>query len=161
MSRLSNRNTPHAHSAKRQVEKDAALCYCGGMQKWLIVCVPCALLLLGRCAGHRATPEEAKAFIDAAEQKLLDLNNDAQRADWIKDTYITDDTEAVAAIIDERAINATVGYAKESTRFDGLTLDPVTARKIKLLKLSLTIPTPNDPKESEELTRIAAGRSEE
>ena len=123
----------------------------------MIVGVSCALLLLGGCAGHRATPEEAKAFIDAAEQKLLELNNDAQRADWIKDTYITDDTEAVAAIIDERAINATVGYAKQATRFDGLTLDPVTARKIKLLKLSLTIATPNDPKESEELTRITAG----
>ena len=75
------------------------------MQKWLIVCVPCALLLFGGCAGHRATPEEAKAFIDDAEQKLLALSNDAQRADWIKDTYITDDTEAVAAIIDERAHN--------------------------------------------------------
>ena len=132
------------------------------MQNRLIVSVSCALLLLlllplGGCAGHRATPEEAKAFIDAAEQKLLALNTDAQRADWIKDTYITDDTEAVAAIVDERAINATVGYAKQSTRFDGLTLDPATARKIKLLKLSLTIATPNDAKESEELTRIAAG----
>jgi peptidyl-dipeptidase A len=114
-------------------------------------------LLLGGCGAKRATPEEAKAFIDDAEQKLLALNNDAQRADWIKDTYITDDTEAVAAIMDERAINAAVGYAKQATRFDGLTLDPVTARKIKLLKLSLTIATPNDPKESEELTRIAAG----
>src|ERR1039457_4761910 len=129
---LSNRNTPHADSAKRRIEKEAALCYCGGMQNRLIVGVPCALLLLGWCAGHRATPEEAKAFIDGAEQKLLALNNDAQRADWIKDTYITDDTEAVAAIIDERAINATVGYAKQSTRFDGLTPDPVTARKINL-----------------------------
>ena len=127
------------------------------MQNRLIVFVSCALLLLGGCAGHRATPEEAKAFIDAAELKLLALNNDAQRADWIKDTYITDDTEAVAAIIDERAINATVGYAKQSTQFDGLPLDAVTARKIKLLKLSLTIATPNDPKESEELTRITAG----
>ncbi len=127
------------------------------MQNRLIALVPCALLVLGGCAGHRGTPEEAKAFINDAEQKLLALNNDAQRADWIKDTYITDDTEAVAAIMDERAINATVGYAKQSTRFDGLTLDPVTARKIKLLKLSLTIATPTDPKESEELTRITAG----
>ena len=33
----------------------------------------------------------------------------------------------------------------------------MTARKIKLLKLSLTIATPADPKESEELTRITAG----
>jgi peptidyl-dipeptidase A len=50
-----------------------------------------------------------------------------------------------------------VEYAKQSTRFDGLELDAVTARKIKLLKLSLTIATPSDPKESEELTRIVTG----
>ena len=84
------------------------------------------------------------------------LGVDAARADWIKSTYIIDDSEAVAALLDERAIAATVDYAKKSTRFDGLKLDPVTERKIKLLKLSLTIATPSDPKESEELTRIAA-----
>ena len=33
----------------------------------------------------------------------------------------------------------------------------MTARKLKLLKLSLTIATPSDPKESEELTRIVSG----
>ena len=33
----------------------------------------------------------------------------------------------------------------------------MTARKIKLLKLSLTLATPSDPKESEELTRIVSG----
>ena len=63
----------------------------------------------------------------------------------------------LSAKLDERAIAATVDYAKQATRFDGLKLDPVTARKIKLLKLSLTIATPADPKESEELTRIVAG----
>src|SRR5215471_11638066 len=107
-------------------------------------------------AGRRPTPEEARKFIDDAEQKLLPLGVDAGRADWIKSTHITDDTEAIAARLDERAINATIEYAKQSTRFDGLKLDPVTERKIKLLKLSLTLATPSDPKESEELTRIAA-----
>ncbi len=113
-----------------------------------------AALLAG--ADRKPTADEARKFIDDAEQKLLALNVDSGRADWIKDTYITDDTEAVAAILDQRAIDATVQYAKESTRFDGLKLDPVTARKIKLLKLSLTLATPADPKESEELTRIAS-----
>ena len=118
----------------------------------------CTMIVLGLagCTARRATPDQAKAFIDDAEQKLMALNNDAQRADWIKDTYITDDTEAVDAIIDERAINATVAYAKQATQFDGLTLDPVTARKLKLLKLSLTLATPNNPRESEALTRITA-----
>jgi peptidyl-dipeptidase A len=112
---------------------------------------------LAFAADPKATPEEARKFIDDVEQKLLVLSVDSGQADWIKSTYITDDTEAIAAKLDERAIAATVGYAKEATRFDGLTLDPVTARKIKLLKLSLTIATPSDPKESEELTRIVAG----
>ena len=113
-----------------------------------------AALLTG--ADRKATPEEARKFIDDAEQKLLALGVDAARADWIKSTYITDDSEIVAARLDERAINATVDYAKQATRFDGLKLDPVTERKIKLLKLSLTLATPSDPKESEDLTRIAA-----
>src|SRR5262249_48005876 len=116
-----------------------------------------SLTALVACGDHKATPDEARQFTDQAEQKLLSLNTDSGRADWIKSTYITDDTEAIAAKVDERAINAGVDYAKRSTRFDGLTLDPVVARKLKLLKLSLTIATPNDPKESEELTRITAG----
>src|SRR4029078_1411302 len=68
-----------------------------------------------------------------------------------------DDTESMAAKLDERAIAATVQYAKQATRFDGLKLYPLTARKLKLLKLSLTIATPSDPLESAELTRIVAG----
>ena len=111
---------------------------------------------LGAATDPKATPEEARKFINDAEQKLLVLNVDSARADWIKSTYITDDTEDIAAKLDERAISATVKYAKESTRFDGLKLDPVTERKIKLLKLSLTIATPSDPKESEELTSIVS-----
>ena len=113
--------------------------------------------LLCGCAGRKPTPEEARTFIDNAEQKLLALNVESGRADWVKSNFITDDTEAIAAKLDERTIAATVDYAKQSTRFDGLTLDPVTARKIQILKLSLTIATPSDPKESEELTRIVSG----
>ena len=122
--------------------------------KWAVAA---GLLSLTACSGSKPTPEDARKFADDMEQKLLLLGIDQSRADWIKSTYITDDTEAVAAKLDERAINATVAYAKEATRFDGLNLDPVTGRKLKLLKLSLTVATPADAKESEELTRILAG----
>jgi peptidyl-dipeptidase A len=121
-----------------------------------VVCLTCSLAALALGADRKPTPEEARKFIDDVERKLLVLEVDSERADWIKSTYITDDTETISAQLDERAIAATVEYAKQSTRFDGLKLDPVTARKIRLLKLSLTLATPSDPKESEELTRIAA-----
>ena len=100
--------------------------------------------------------EEARKFIEAAESRLLAANVEAGRADWVKATYITDDTEQLAAKADERAINATVELAKAATRFDGLKLPPDVARKMKLLKLSLTLATPSDPKESAELTEIAS-----
>src|SRR5271157_4648688 len=96
------------------------------------------LALLAACSGSKPTPEDAHKFADDVEQKLLVLGVDQARADWIKSTYITDDTEAIAAKLDERAINATVDYVKQAAKFDGLNLDPVTARKLKLLKLSLT-----------------------
>jgi peptidyl-dipeptidase A len=120
------------------------------------LCLTSLLAALSGC-GPKATPEDARKFTGDAERNLLALNIDSGRADWIKDTYITDDTEAIDAKLDERTINAQVQYAKDATRFDGLSLDPPTARKLKLLKLSLTLATPKDPKESEELTRITAG----
>ena len=33
-------------------------------------------------------PEEAKKFLEDAEAKLLEVNVEASRADWVKDTYI-------------------------------------------------------------------------
>jgi peptidyl-dipeptidase A len=104
-----------------------------------------------------ATPEEARRFVDEADARLLELANESSRADWIKSTFITDDTERLAALANQRAISATVSYAKASTRFDGLPLPEDVSRKLKLLKLALTLPAPSDPKEAEELTRIVAG----
>ena len=106
--------------------------------------------------GKAPTASEAKAFLDEAEAKLLALATDAGRAGWVQSTYITDDTEILAAQANERQIAATVAYAKKATRFDKVKLPQELERKMKLLKLSLTLATPSDPKESEELTRITA-----
>ena len=126
------------------------------MKIFASTCLALTCAAMALAADPKATPEEARKFINDAEQKLLLLGIDSGRADWIKSTYITDDTEMIAAKLDERAIAAAVEYAKQSTRFDGLKLDAETTRKIKLLRLSLSLATPADPKESEELTRITS-----
>jgi len=117
------------------------------------------LIAAATAALHAAgtpTVREAQKFIADAEARLLALAVEDNRAQWVKSTYITDDTEILAGKADERDINATVELAKQSTRFDSLKLPEDVARKIKLLRLSLTLATPANPKESEELTRIAA-----
>jgi peptidyl-dipeptidase A len=107
--------------------------------------------------SHQApTVPEAEAFIKKAEEQLLELNVLASRADWVKSTYITDDTEVLAAKANERAISAQVELAKQATRFDHLNLPPELARKMRLLKVSLVLPTPADPHKSAELTSVAA-----
>jgi peptidyl-dipeptidase A len=100
-------------------------------------------------------PAEARKFTDDAEQHLLRLWIDQGRADWIKSTFITDDSEILAAKFADRSISAAVGYAKQAARFDAVKTDEATARKLRLLKLSLTLAAPADPAESAEVTRIA------
>jgi peptidyl-dipeptidase A len=107
-------------------------------------------------AGQPPTVAEAKAFLDEAETRLLALTTEAGRAAWVQSNFITDDTEILAAQANERQIAATVAFAKQATRFDNVKLPDDLARKMKLLKLSLTLAAPSDPKESEELTRITA-----
>ena len=120
----------------------------------LLTCL-CAVAL--SCASRKPTSEEARQFVDSLEPKLMALNIDSGRADWIKSTYITGDTEDISARLDQRAIDAQVDYAKQSTRFDGLALDAVTARKIQILKLGLTLATPADPQKAQDLTRTVSG----
>jgi peptidyl-dipeptidase A len=100
---------------------------------------------------------DPKAFLDRVESRLLELSTEAGRASWVQSNFITSDTELLAAAANERAINATVQFVKEAKQFDRLKLPPDQARKMNLLKLSLTMATPSDPKDSEELTRLAAG----
>jgi peptidyl-dipeptidase A len=101
------------------------------------------------------TLAEAKAFLNRAQSKLLDLSIQAQRAEWVKSTFITYDTEILAAKADEDQIAATMQMAKESTRFSRLKMPEDMARQFQLLRLSLTLAAPSDPKESQELTQIA------
>ncbi len=100
--------------------------------------------------------EEADKFLADAEKRLLDLNIKAGRADWVKSTFITEDTETLAAEANENLIAATTELAEQARRYENLDLSPEAKRKLKLLKLALTLPAPKDPALRGELTKIAA-----
>ncbi|HEY7544951.1 MAG TPA: M2 family metallopeptidase [Blastocatellia bacterium] len=103
-----------------------------------------------------ATVADAEKFVADAEKRLSELTIKAGRADWVKSNFITTDTETVAANANKDLIAAVTELAESSRRFDGLQLPEATARKLKLIKLALTLPAPDDPAEREEITRIAA-----
>jgi peptidyl-dipeptidase A len=109
-----------------------------------------------RAADAPPTADEARRFVDQAETRLLDLSTISQHAEWIKNTYITEDSEAVSAYLDERALSASVELAKAAARFDGVKVPPDVARKLLLLKTAITLAPPADPAAARELTRIGA-----
>jgi peptidyl-dipeptidase A len=94
--------------------------------------------------------------MDRAEADLLKLNILDERADWVHENFITDDTELLAASEDEKVIARTTELVEEGKRFEGLALPPDLRRKFLLLKLSLPMPAPKDPKLREELTQVAS-----
>ncbi len=80
--------------------------------------------------------------IDRAEQELLALSIEAQQADWIYNTYVTEDTEALSSRANARLIGRTLALAKEIATNPPPT-DPVRARKAQLLRVSLSLVAPS------------------
>ena len=97
---------------------------------------------------------EAEAFIERAETELLAAWEDSARASWVQATYITEDTEILAAKATETSTALAVQLAQEAARFQGLELPYDLDRKLRLLRLALTVPAPNNAEETRELALI-------
>ena len=104
-------------------------------------------------ASAAPTAADAQAFMDRAQVELLALANEAGRAGWVQETFITDDTEAISAKANERLLTKTNELVVEARRFDGMQLPPDLARKFMLLRLN---GSPTDPKLVTELTQVAS-----
>ena len=103
--------------------------------------------------------EDAVKFTDAAESRLVELRNKASRANWVYETYLTDDTEQMSADAEREYASGVAEMAEQAHRFEGLNLPPEVARKLKLLRLSVSIPVPHDPALAAELSKINASMS--
>jgi len=100
--------------------------------------------------------ETAQAFLADAEVRLLDLGVKGQRAAWVQENFITEDTEQIAADANQMLNSLSVELAKEAETYDHVTLPPVMARKMLLLKLAAGFPAPSDPSEQKELAQVEA-----
>src|ERR1017187_1134500 len=104
----------------------------------------------------KPTVADALAFIASAEKELGDISVNANRAQWVEETYITDDTISLVAEANDRLIARETALIYEARKFDGLPLPPDAARKLLLLKLGIGLPAPQDPALRAETTQKAA-----
>ena len=123
----------------------------------LAVSAALAAITLG-CAQPAPPPSaaDAKAFLDRANAALMKLDVIANQSGWVSQNFITDDTEAIQAHINQEATEAAVRLAKDAAKYDAVTLPADERRQMNILKTALVMVTPSDPKEAEELTTIMA-----
>jgi peptidyl-dipeptidase A len=115
-----------------------------------------------RAAAPAATPTaaEADAFVARAERELADYSVINNRASWVNATYITEDTDALAAYFGTIGTEMQVRLAGEAARYvnvPGLSAD--TRRKLNLMRNGLILAAPTTPGAAAELNRISTDLS--
>jgi peptidyl-dipeptidase A len=107
-------------------------------------------------AQSAPTAADADAFVAKAEKESFDFSVYNAQVQWINNTYITDDTDAVAARVGTIGTELGVKYATESAKYakvPGLSYD--TKRKLDILRGGLVLPAPTTPGAAQELNDIA------
>ncbi|QPQ55790.1 M2 family metallopeptidase [Allosphingosinicella flava] len=111
-----------------------------------------------QAAAQSAAPTvaDADAFVARAEKELSGFSVISNRAQWVNNTYITDDTDALAAYFGTIGTEMSVKFANEAAKFNdvqGLSYD--TKRKLDFLRGGLVLPAPTTPGAAAELNEIA------
>jgi peptidyl-dipeptidase A len=121
-----------------------------------ILTLPC---LLG-AAAHAAQPPteaEARAFIDAAGQRTSQLSVDQSRAEWVFQTYITQDTQALAVAANQALTLEGGRNARQAAEFLAAPgLSAGTRRDLELIRHNVNVPSPADPAQTAELVTLGA-----
>jgi len=125
------------------------------------IIVAASIASAAACAGGSTstaapTAADAKAFLDTVDATFTKLSLDANRAGWVAQNFITEDTEALDARMTQALADAASRFAKEAVKFDHVDVPADARRQLNLLKVSLVLATPVDPKDAEELTTLVS-----
>jgi peptidyl-dipeptidase A len=125
-----------------------------GLKSLLILILSLLAVAQTPSASKPSSGTDIQEFLTAAETRLNDLTVKNNRAGWVQETYITDDTEAIAAAANENLLAAISELAIQAKHFEGKPMTAEQARKLKLLKLLVAAPAPSNPIERAELAQL-------
>jgi peptidyl-dipeptidase A len=115
-----------------------------------------AMAIAFAAPANAQTVAEADAFVAKAEKALADFSIYNGQVQWINNTYITEDTDAVAARVGAQGTEMSVAFATEAAKYadlSGLSYD--TKRKLDMLRGGITLPAPTTEGAAKELNDIA------
>jgi len=103
-----------------------------------------------------ATAADVAVFLDQVSTKLVKLNAYANKAEWIYQNFITEDTGALASAANQEITETMVEFAMTAATFDDVKVSDEQRRQLNYLKQSIVIPAPQDSAKSAELAGIGA-----
>jgi len=103
-------------------------------------------------AFARGTPTSTREFLKVAEDQLKTETENGQRAEWVQQNFITDDTTRMTADANAKLNDLSTRFATESKRYRGRSEDE--KRKLYLLRNGLVLPAPTNASKNSEMTRL-------
>ena len=103
------------------------------------------------------TPADVRAFVAGRNTEDKARYIEPNAAEWVAETYITDDTQALTARANERWLQWLSDEIDRSRPYEKVAgTDAKDARALMLLKLQTAMPAPKDPKHLTELTTLGS-----
>lgn len=100
------------------------------------------------------TLQEAKEFLEQAETDIVELSGFAAKVYWVQANFITEDTNALAAMAGAQGAKLSTRLANEAKRFNDLSLPADMRRKMDGLKRGSNFPAPEKEGAAEKLAKI-------
>ncbi|MDH3531539.1 MAG: M2 family metallopeptidase [Gammaproteobacteria bacterium] len=101
-----------------------------------------------------AAGESAEAFVARISTEFEGWWKELNAANWLRETYINEDSAMVQALANERYAAWHSKMVKEALYYDGLAMSPATRRALDLFKRSALIVAPDDAAKRKEQARI-------
>ena len=100
------------------------------------------------------TVQEAKEFLEKAEQEIVELSAFASKIYWVQANFITEDTNSLAAMEGAQAAKLSTRLANEAKLYNDTSLPSDLRRKMNGLKRGSNFPAPDREGAAEDLARI-------
>ena len=108
-------------------------------------------------AAKTPTPADAHAFVERMNAEYKAQYVQASAAEWVAETYITDDTQMLTARANEAMLKWLSAKIDEARAYEHVAgVDAKDRRAIELLKQQTAMPAPKDPAHLTELTNLAS-----
>lgn len=112
--------------------------------------------LVSSAPAFAQSVEDVEKFIKEAEATLSADSARLNRIEWVNSTYLTEDTDALAAEAGARQTELSVRLALEAAKFEKVPgLSPELKRKLTILTGGIVLPAPTTAGAADELSRIS------